>query len=131
MHLEKLWQQIIKKAKGRELGLIIAFLFLLSVAVIFGYSNDFWLNIVLMLLLAGAGIIIFYIYSKHSSNKRKGKSKRTTRSKTVRCPRCTSRVIPTKIGDMYICPECSHEFRSLEKNIKLASKGVKLIKELD
>ena len=49
----------------------------------------------------------------------------------MRCPRCTARVIPTKIGDMYICPECSHEFRSLEKNIKLASKGVKLIKELD
>jgi len=47
----------------------------------------------------------------------------------TKCPQCGQIIIPTKVGDMFLCPNCSYQFKSTKQRIEEWNKGVKIVKD--
>jgi ribosomal protein L37AE/L43A len=125
-----LWRDLIKKANGPALCLIIICLFLLTLTQILK-STDAQTNYYLFRFaaLAALGALFFILYLGRKS---KPKKKQTTRKQTkaLLCPNCGNAVVPVKIGKMYRCPLCPHEFTSSEQQAKAFREWINVVKEL-
>lgn len=42
----------------------------------------------------------------------------------IKCPKCGQTVIPRKVGDMFLCPNCANQFKSTKQIIEEWKKGV-------
>jgi predicted RNA-binding Zn-ribbon protein involved in translation (DUF1610 family) len=47
----------------------------------------------------------------------------------VKCPKCGQLVIPRKVGEMFLCPNCSHQFKSTKQIIEEWKKGMDVASE--
>ena len=42
----------------------------------------------------------------------------------VKCPKCGQRIIPKKVGEIFLCSECGHQFKSTQQKIEEIEKGI-------
>jgi len=47
----------------------------------------------------------------------------------LRCPQCGQTIIPKKVGDIFLCPNCNHQFKSTKQIIEEIGKGIKTAKD--
>lgn len=48
----------------------------------------------------------------------------------IRCPQCGQKVIPKKVGETFLCPNCNHQFKSTKQRIEEWEKGFAVASEI-
>jgi len=47
----------------------------------------------------------------------------------VKCPRCGQLVVPRKVGETFLCPNCNYQFKSTRQIIEEWKKGIEVVSE--
>jgi len=47
----------------------------------------------------------------------------------VKCPKCSQMVIPRKVGETFLCPNCNYQFKSTKQIIEEWKKGIEVASE--
>lgn len=48
----------------------------------------------------------------------------------IKCPKCSQTIIPKKVGEIFLCSNCSFQFKSQEQIMKEWKKGLDVAKSL-
>lgn len=135
MDPEKAFLEVIKKADKPAIVLIIVGLLIVVLLQMYKSDDQFLAMVQLVggiLFILGFGTLILYYYWKNNpktQTKQRTTVKQPRQSKTILCPDCKNMVEPVKLGKLYRCPLCPHEFRSTEQKIKEIERGYKLLKD--
>lgn len=137
LDFDKAFLEIIKKADKPAMVLVIVGFFIFLLLQMYKSDDTFLAMVQLVggiLFILGFGTLILYYYWKDKSkNQAKPKAPRVKQQrpvKTVLCPDCKNMVEPVKLGKLYRCPYCTHEFKSTEQKIKEFERGYKLLKDI-
>jgi hypothetical protein len=136
MDLEKAFLEVIKKADKPAIVLIIVGLFIVLLLQMYKSDDQFLAMVQLVggiLFILGFGTLILYYYWKNkptTQTKQRATAKQQRPVKTVLCPNCKNMVEPVKLGKLYRCPYCPHEFKSTSEMLKDAERGYKLLKDI-
>lgn len=74
----------------------------------------------------------------YMENRRKRKERQELKQKAheqiermrVKCPKCSRLVIPRKVGEIFLCPNCNYQFKSTKQIIEEWKKGIEVASEL-
>jgi len=48
----------------------------------------------------------------------------------MKCPQCGQTIIPRRVGDVFLCPNCNHQFKSTKQIMEEWKKGIDTAKSL-
>lgn len=123
---------ILSGIQKETVAFIVGGCFLIGISTQFGEPYRM-VSFAIGLILIPLAFVWNYIENRSKTEERvelQRRLKEQIERMKVKCPKCAQKVIPKKVGKIFLCPNCNYQFKSTRQRIEEFEKGIEAASNL-